>query len=93
MEKVVLQGHIVIPPEELAEVKAAMLTHSDLTQQEAGCLVFEMTEDDSDTCRYNLYEEFIDRKAFQFHQERARNSEWGKITGNVERHFQITGLD
>lgn len=93
MKKVVLQGHILVPDSDLGVVKATLPGHIQLTQQEAGCLVFNVTQDHKNPNRFNVYEEFADRDAFEKHQQRVRESRWGRITTNVSRHYEISGLD
>ena len=93
MSKVILQGYILAPDADLANVKEALPEHILLTQQEAGCLVFKVTSDETNPNRFNVYEEFVDRAAFEKHQQRVRESRWGKVTGDVSRHYEISGLD
>ena len=90
--KVVLSGHIIVPEEELILVKAELERHIELTRKEAGCLVFQVTQDAEDECKFNVYEEFTDRETFAKHQDRVRASEWGAVTGNVVRHYEITDV-
>ncbi len=92
MSKVILTGHIIVPDSELPAVKEELITHKRLTGQEDGCLVFEVSQDEANLNRFNVYEEFIDRDSFSAHQKRVRESNWGRITINVERHYQITDV-
>lgn len=79
--------------DDLDEVSAALPEHIKLTRQEAGCLVFNVTKDEANPNRFNVYEEFADRDAFEKHQLRVRESRWGTITANVSRHYDIGSLD
>ena len=88
--KVILSGYILVPEGELKPVLDALPRHIELTQAESGNLVFEVTQDDTNPCRFNVYEEFVDQEAFEAHQERARNSAWGQVTQNVERYYKIS---
>ena len=90
MSKVVLSGHIKVPQSDLDEVLAALPLHHSLTHQEPGCLTFQVTQDRHDPQIFHVYEEFVDKQAFDKHQQRVKHSEWGKITCRVERHYQIT---
>ena len=67
-----------------------LIEHEKLTQQESGCITFKVTQDLGNINRFNVYEEFIDQKAFERHQLRVKNSKWGKVTTNVQRHYQIS---
>ena len=79
-----------MPDKDLERVKQELVVHFDLTRQESGCLVFEVTPDANDPNRFNVYEEFVDQHAFDHHQARIANSNWGKVTKRVSRHYQIT---
>ncbi|MEW8627209.1 MAG: antibiotic biosynthesis monooxygenase [Candidatus Thiodiazotropha sp.] len=89
MSKVKLKGFIVVADNDLEIIEQELPRHCKLTRQEAGCLVFEVTRSHSDHNRFNVYEEFVDREAFDAHQARVKNSKWGSVTANVERHYEI----
>ena len=93
MSKVILKGHIIVPTADISAVKEELATHIELTRQEKGCMVFEVTQDTHNESRFDVYEEFIDQNSFSNHQDRVRASKWGTVTVNVERHYQITGVD
>lgn len=90
MSKVTLEGYILVPESDLSAVESALGSHTALTRQEAGCLVFDVSQDETNKNRFNVYEEFVDRSAFESHQERVRQSEWGKVAAGAERHYRIT---
>lgn len=90
MSKVTLSGYIEVPEEDLLNVLAALPTHIALTQQEAGCLVFKVARESDNSVRFNVYEEFIDKQAFDAHQARVKASEWGKVTTKVKRFYTVT---
>lgn len=89
MSKVTLKGFITILARDLDAVKAELINHRQLTLEEPGCITFEVTQDKTNPYRFNVYEEFVDRAAFDQHQQRVSNSEWGKLTRNVERHYEL----
>jgi len=82
-----------VPDGDLAKVMQALTEHIELTRQEKGCLVFEVAQDDTNPNRFNVYEEFVDREAFENHQQRVRDSRWGATTANISRHYEISGID
>lgn len=90
MLKLVLEGHIVVLPEDLAAVVAELPTHIKLTRLEEGCLRFDVTQDPENQSVFWVYEEFVDRTAFEAHQQRVSTSVWGRIAANAERHYEIT---
>ncbi|MGP9680185.1 putative quinol monooxygenase [Halomonas sp. AOP27-A1-41] len=67
MAKVTLKGFIEVPGSDLDGVQAELNTHRQLTLEEPGCITFKVTQDKTDPCRFDVYEEFIDRKAFGEH--------------------------
>ena len=89
MSKVILKGFILVPQDELAAVRQALVRHTELTLEEPGCLVFEVTANRENPCRFHVYEEFKDKDAFLQHQARVQASDWGKLTVNVERHYEV----
>lgn len=93
MTKVILEGCIIVPTAELASVSKALETHIELTRQESGCLAFEITQDTTNPNKFFIFEEFANKAAFAFHQKRASESEWGVISKNVKRDYQIKGLE
>ncbi|MGP8290742.1 putative quinol monooxygenase [Vreelandella zhanjiangensis] len=89
MSKLILKGFITVPENDLNAVKAELINHHWLTLKEPGCITFEVTQDKIDPYRFNVYEEFVDRTAFEQHQQRVANSDWGRLTGNVKRHYEV----
>ncbi|MFQ1900699.1 putative quinol monooxygenase [Aeromonas veronii] len=92
MGVVILNGFIIVPSNDLALVKDELDNHIQLTRSETGCLIFKVTQDPLNPCRFDVYEEFVDEAAFQAHQSRVKSSRWGEITVNVERHYTVTGI-
>ncbi len=89
MGKVTITGYLQVPAEELSSVAEALPTHQDLSRAEPGCLVFEVSRDEADNCRFHLYEQYDSAEAFEYHKARAASSEWSTISRNVERHLTI----
>jgi len=90
LSKVILEGYIVVPEPDLENIKSELPSHIKFTREEAGCLKFNVNQDQSDSCRFNVYEEFSSKEAFSLHQSRVQSSYWGEITKNVERYYQIS---
>jgi len=87
--KIRLHGHVQVPEEELDVIEQALVEHVRLTRAEPGCLRFDVTQAEDDPHRFNVHEEFVDRAAFERHQESVRSSKWGEVSTNVSRHYQI----
>ena len=92
MSKVTLNGFIVVSKDDITDILNELPNHIELTQKETGCLVFNVTQDESDIYRFNVYEEFENKESFKLHQSRVRSSIWGKITKNVDRNYDVEGL-
>ena len=92
MSKVILQGHILVPDTDLESVTQALVVHKELTLSEPGCIVFRVSQSTLQPNRFEVYEEFTNRDAFEAHQQRVKASEWGKISKNVTRHYQVTDV-
>ena len=90
---IILKGYIEIPIAELETVTAALEVHKKLTRAEPGCLKFNIRPDRDILGRYTVYEKFASQDAFDAHQERVKASEWGRISANVERHYEIAEIE
>ena len=90
MYTVILEGYIVVADSDLSVVTSELTRHIELTRQEQGCLVFDVTVDQKTATIFHVYEEFIDRNAFEKHQIRVKQSRWAQVTKHVERHYQVT---
>jgi len=88
--KVILQGHIIVLDDDLDTVTAALDSHIELTRAEQGCLIFNVTVDEKNQTKFNVYEEFVNQAAFDKHQLRVKQSNWGRVTTQVERHYLIS---
>ncbi|ASW82816.1 MULTISPECIES: putative quinol monooxygenase [Vibrio] len=89
MSKVTLKGFILVPESDLELVKNELVNHKRLTLEEIGCITFSVTENSENPLRFDVYEEFTDKAAFEHHQKRVKASNWGKVTVNVERYYEI----
>ena len=89
MPRVVLRGFILVPDEDMEAVLQELPVHVERTRAEPGCRVFHVTPSESDPNRFDVYEEFESREAFEAHQARVGSSRWGRITVRVERHYEV----
>ncbi|WP_332874013.1 putative quinol monooxygenase [Amphritea pacifica] len=84
-----LTGFIRVPESDLDAVIRELMHHQQLTLSEPGCLRFEVTQCQTDPCRFDVFEEFSDSDSFQAHQVRTRSSYWAQVTANAERNYQV----
>lgn len=94
MSTVILKGFILVPNSQREEIQLELVNHLRLTRAELGCITFQVTADPHNPARFNVYEAFIDRAAFDAHQRRVQSSRWGELTQSVERHYEVidTGM-
>ncbi|GEM76730.1 putative quinol monooxygenase [Vibrio sagamiensis] len=91
MSKITLKGYILVPEQDLQIVKRELSNHKKLTLKEQGCISFSVSENSDNPLRFDVFEEFVDKAAFEQHQARVKSSYWGKVTLNVKRHYKILG--
>ena len=92
LSQITLKGFILVSKGDLSAVLRELPNHIALTRKEKGCLAFEVLQDSDDIYRFNVYEVFVDQKAFEQHQSRVKNTTWVEITINVERHYKTSEL-
>jgi|TARA_B110000263_G_scaffold56249_1_gene47831 quinol monooxygenase YgiN len=93
MGKVILEGYIVVSESDLINLKEHLDEHIKLTRAENGCIVFNVEQRNGKELIFDVYEEFSDKEAYYFHQERLKASPWYKATRKVERHYDVSGLE
>lgn len=89
MSKVTLKGYILVPANKLKIIKKELEIHKKLTLNEDGCITFNVKQNKEEPTKFDVYEEFIDKVAFNNHQKRIRSSKWGDVTKNVKRFYEI----
>ncbi|MEJ2741180.1 MAG: antibiotic biosynthesis monooxygenase [Gammaproteobacteria bacterium] len=87
---VTLRGYIVVPDQDLAAVIAALPKHIENTNAESGCVQFQVSPDKENRNRFNVFEKFKDKKAFEYHQQRTAGSHWAVASARAKRHYEIT---
>ena len=92
MPQVSLSGQLICQDEnELATVFAQLPRHIELTRLEPGCISFEVVQTNTPLI-WQVDELFVDEDSFAAHQSRVAESEWGRATAGIERHYTIEGL-
>ena len=91
--KVILRGHLEVAKDQVAAVTEALVLHSELTRNEPGCLMFEVTPDYNSYGRFLVYEEFTNIAAFHAHQKRIIGTKWEAATATAQRFYEVIGLD
>lgn len=78
--------------EEVDLVKQYLPDHLSLTRAEPGCISFDVMQTE-DALVWRVEELFIDRAAFDFHQQRTRASKWFYATSTIPREYKITASE
>ena len=92
MSNVILTGQLVcMNQEQVAVVVQHLPLHTQLTRAEPGCLSFEVNPTQNPLI-WQVDEEFQDAASFRAHQQRVAESEWGRATAGIARHYEIEGL-
>lgn len=89
MATLVVEGFILVPDEDLEAVRQEFPVHVELTRAEPGCRVFHVAPHEGQPNRFDVYEEFASREAFEAHQARVERSRWGKVSSRAERRYQV----
>lgn len=88
-DNVVLIGKLVCRnPDELRTVQQHVAEHIRLSRAEPGCTRFSV-EQTREPLVWSVNEVFTDSAAFDVHQRRVRNSDWGRATVAITRHFVV----
>lgn len=77
--------------EDIPLVETHLPEHLRLTRAEPGCISFDVTQTE-DPLIWRVEELFVDRAAFDFHQQRTRASEWFAATSAIPRDYEITAV-
>ncbi|WP_346958006.1 antibiotic biosynthesis monooxygenase [uncultured Arthrobacter sp.] len=93
MSNVFLTGQLVCSDHEQATMVAQHLPlHIKLTRAEQGCLSFEVKPTQNPLI-WQVDEQFQDAASFRAHQKRVAESEWGRATAGIARHYEIEGME
>lgn len=74
--------------EQVQLVRSLIGEHTRLSRLEPGCLKFEVKETENPLI-WAVSEEFVDQRAFDAHQRRVQESEWGRQTAAIHRDYVI----
>lgn len=86
---VILSGFISVASAQINLIKSALPMHISQTLQEPGCITFNVTQRKLEPNIFDVYEEFSNMQAFEAHQERVKNADWGVVSKDVQRHYVV----
>lgn len=73
-------------------IKTLLPRHVQLTRSEPGCLRFDVFATE-DPFVWQVDELFLDQSAFDAHQSRTKDSDWGQETAEISRDFRTFGTE
>jgi len=82
-----LRGAIHVPLDKLDAMKQHLDLHTQLSRAEDGCLKFIVAPDPDTAGRFAVHEIFEDQTAFDAHQARVRDSDWGVFSAGFLRVY------
>ncbi|NNE58414.1 MAG: NAD(P)-binding domain-containing protein [Hellea sp.] len=85
-----LAGHIIVPDEDLEDIRRLLSEHKKATLAEPGCLRFDVFQDLGDKHKFHVFEAFKSEKAFQDHKARTAGTDWVKVSANIERFYTVS---
>ena len=86
-----LCGYILAPKKGRKAFDRALTEHIALSQAEAGCLEFTVTPHPERDGRYDVYERFVDKAAFDAHKARIEGTLWQSVSQKAQRHYTVNG--
>lgn len=84
-----LKGTILIPMEAHPKALPALDEHITLTRNEPANIVFEVTQDPENAELFHVFEQFTDQAGFEAHQKLGKSREWGQISQDFFRNFEV----
>ncbi|MBF9035900.1 antibiotic biosynthesis monooxygenase [Rhodobacterales bacterium HKCCE2091] len=85
----VLEGRLICASDEEARIVEEHLPeHIRLTRAEDGCISFDVRPGEAERT-WEVRERFADQESFEAHQERTRNSAWGRATAGIDRDYAV----
>ena len=85
-----LSGYLDVSNSDIPLVEKHLPTHIILSRAEDGCISFDVYVDPEKPGRYLVEEEFTTQAAFDAHQARVKQSDWGRATAHLQRKYKIT---
>lgn len=89
---VMLSGALTVDQQSVPAVKKALPAHIKATQQEPGCLRFDVWQDPNKPNTFHVFETFGSPAAFKAHQKRMEITKWFDVTKNAKRLYDVVGL-
>ncbi len=89
MPKLTIVANIVAKPDKVEIVKVALERLVATTRAEAGCLQYDLHQDNANPARFLFYENWESRELWQAHMNAPHLHEYGAATAGAIEDFSI----
>jgi quinol monooxygenase YgiN len=90
MQAILLEGHVDIPAERLAEAIGNIPLYVAHARGEPGCLYFDMQASADVENRFIVTAKFENQISVDNHFKSVANSQWSKCTAGIPRIYQVS---
>lgn len=85
-------AHLVAKPDRIEETKAFLLSLVDATRAEAGCIDYDLHQDDANPAEFTFYENWVNRAEWDRHMEMPYLKEFARRAPDlfaVDPHIRL----
>ena len=90
--KLTIVAKIEANPEKIDLVKSELLKLIEPTLQEAGCIQYDLHQDDGDPSVFLFYENWESRELWQTHMNNTHLAEYGRATAGAVASFTLNEM-
>lgn len=92
MSQLTIVANITAKPEHIAKVKTALLKLVDITRTEAGCLTYDLHQDNDNPAQFMFYENWQSRAMWLAHMEMPHLKEYAATTEGLIETFSLNEM-
>lgn len=92
MTKLTIVANIKANPEKIDLVKAELLKLIDMTRAEAGCINYDLHQDNENPAHFLFYENWQSRELWQTHMENTHLKEYMQATEGAVDEFTLNEM-
>lgn len=92
MSQLTIVANIVAKPEHIEAVKAALLALIEPTRAEAGCINYDLHQDNSNPAHFMFFENWASREAWLEHMEMPHLKGFGPATEGMTVSFTVNEM-
>jgi len=92
MPRLTIVASIIARPDRIDLVKAELEKLVDITRSEAGCLQYDLHQDNDNPAHFLFYENWDSRELWQQHMNAPHLREYGKATAGAVDSFNLSEM-